>query len=271
MVLLATFLLPSLTWAVEGEGSPAPPPPAVVSTPPLPSSSPVSPPLRPFPDPVLLKKSKTLRTAGAVLTLTGIAATFGAINLVIYNARSPDAMDPTGYAVLRNFLLLYGTTGVFIGGPTWSVGAEMRIQLNRMNVGDELLRQPVANDPAYWQARTLSHFGSGVAVSGGAQLVLGGLTLGLLGATIGSGVFDSEDGQQRLADAGISDARVLLLLPIGQMALGGGILAGGLSMWSKGKKRAARIRQAAEVQVLLPLPSVDLATGTFSLNWSGSF
>lgn len=258
LALAACLLSPSMAAASPPEVAP-----------PLPDPPPQPP--RAFPDPALMKQMKDRRAGGAVLTLSGLASLAVAINLSAYNVRNPGTLDEAAWPVVNGVLLGYGLAGLSVGIPLWTVGAEMRIQLLRLNVGDELVRREVAGDPAYWRARTQAAFGTSIAVAGGGQVVFGVLGMVLLASAIDAGNFDSDQGESALEEFGVSNPRVLLLAPIAQLAAGTALLVTGLDLWTRGRKRGVALRDAAAAAALIPAPTIDPVRGAYGLAWSGAF
>jgi hypothetical protein len=203
-----------------------------------------------FPDPLLMRRAKRLRNAGIALSVAGGVAFVTSFNLALAVFRSGDDSQREHWPAWGVPCIIMTVAGLQFGGPLWSVGSEMVRQLTRNTRGDEKLRREVANDPRYWKGRTMSAFGTTLALTGGLEVMFGSLILvGLIWVFDQSALIEEEAGQ--------SISRAWILLPAGLIAGGTASLIGGLKLRQDGEDRSQRVRDAYATAEILVIPYAD--------------
>ncbi len=199
-----------------------------------------------FPDPLLMKRARTYRNLGGVLSISGAVTFLASFNIALGIMRSGDPtwQDAMPYIMVPAAVVM--VVALEIGAPLWSVGGEMYRQLTRNTKGDEKLRRPVANDARYWKGRTMDAFGTTMAISGGLEI-----TVGLL--TFVGGLWVVQQ-QEMLAEGGYTPKPWVIVVPLALMAAGTAQLIGGLELRKDGLERSRAVREAYELTQLFPVP-----------------
>jgi len=217
-----------------------------------------------FPDPTLLRRGKTYRGVGVVLSITGAVAFVAGFNIAIAVIRSGNdaALSALPYYLIPTSLLM--VVGLEIGAPLWSVGGSMVRQLTRNTKGDEKLRRPVANDPRYWQGQMLHAFGTAMALTGGMAIMVGSLVL------VG-GIWIVQR-EAEFAEIGFDAGRPWLIAgPIAAVGVGTALLITGLKISKTGLDRSRKVREAYATTQLFPIPTFDPVNRSAGLALVGRF
>lgn len=144
---------------------------------------------RVFPDPFLLKRSRTWIGAGAVMTVSAAGLLAGGMTLGLAYAREELEVPPQGTFTLLTMFVGGATLG-FVGIPLLSAGWYMNQQLRRTIKGAEKVPRVVANEARYWSAYAARMYGQAMMVSGGGSVLLGVLAIVGVGALVGTDVYD---------------------------------------------------------------------------------
>ena len=238
---------------------------------------------RPFPDPLLLRRSRTWTGVGVTMTGFGTAMVISGLFIGSAFARGEivaprlELTDPIGQrlgdnagAIIPIVVLLGGGLVLdVVGIPMLSAGMFMNKQLRRTIKGAEKVPRTVANEEAYWNAYATRMYAQAMMISGGGAVIMGVLGLVATGALIGTERYDP-----------------LLWLAVGiPFAAGAVFIAGGiyLARHADSKMEAVRdavdpLRQGRALLMLVPTPSVtriSRADGRdetrTTLNWSFAF
>ncbi len=203
-----------------------------------------------FPDPLLMQRARRHRNTGVALSIAGGVAFVTGFNVALAVFRSGDDGYRQHWAAWGVPCIALTVVGLQVGGPLWSVGSEMMRQLTRNTRGDEKLRRAVANDPRYWKGRTMSAFGTTLALTGGLEVMFGSLIMvALIWAFEQDDLFEDA--------AGETVDRAWIMLPIGLIGGGTASLIGGLKLRQDGEDRSQRVRDAYATAEVLVIPYAD--------------
>ena len=159
---------------------------------------------RPFPDPLLLRRSRTWTGLGAGMTGLGSAMVVTGLFVGSAFARGEivpprlelagplgDRLGDNAGAIIPVVVLLGGGLLLdVVGVPLLSAGMFMNKQLRRTIKGAEKVPRTVANEERYWNAYASRMFAQAMMITGGGQAILGVLTLVAIAALIGTENYD---------------------------------------------------------------------------------
>ncbi|MCP4872372.1 MAG: hypothetical protein GY898_27045 [Proteobacteria bacterium] len=183
---------------------------------------------REYPNPELLKRSRTWSGLGIGFTAAGSGMLVTGLFLGSGYARgelTPPTIGNlnTTQSALVPTLTLFGAGVVFafVGIPTVSAGLYMNKQLRRTIKGAEKIPRTVGNEARYWNAYIGKMFAQTLMVGGGGSILLGTLGMVAVGALVATDRYDP----------------LYWLIPAGMFVGGGTMLGSGLALNKKSKER----------------------------------